>query len=58
MCRSVGINEAEITAAARNLAKLRLLTAEEAEANLGALEDEVIRHLEVSQAIVEVTTVV
>jgi hypothetical protein len=40
-----------ITLAARNLAQIRSMTSSELEANVTELEDEVIRHLQVAQAI-------
>jgi hypothetical protein len=44
--------EAYVTNAARNLGRLRGMTAGEIESRLVALEDEVVRHLQVSQAVI------
>jgi hypothetical protein len=46
-----GDGAAYVTHAARHLGRLRGMTAEEIENNLTALEDEVTRHLQISQAL-------
>jgi hypothetical protein len=51
VCRDHGMQPESITIAARNLAKIRSMTASELEANVTELEDEVIRHLQVAQAV-------
>lgn len=49
--RRTGYSPTAITLAARALGELRSMGDEEIEANLVALEDEVVRHLQVTQAI-------
>jgi hypothetical protein len=51
ICRHYGKDTDHVTAAARHLGQFRSMTVDEVESNLTALEDEVVQHLQVSQAI-------
>jgi hypothetical protein len=51
ICRDHGIQPEAITRAARHLGELRVMTADEIAASLAALEDEIVRHLQVAQAV-------